>query len=60
MDEIETEQAPEPGVHMSFLEHLDELRAVRDQFPCGHVAQTSDYQGYQGYQDNGYPPDHRW
>ena len=26
MDEIETEQAPEPGMHMSFLEHLDELR----------------------------------
>lgn len=26
MDEIETGQEPEPGVQMSFLEHLDELR----------------------------------
>ncbi|MEO6655531.1 MAG: twin-arginine translocase subunit TatC [Pyrinomonadaceae bacterium] len=26
MKEIETENEPEPGVHMSFLEHLDELR----------------------------------
>ena len=26
MKEIETEKEPEPGVHMSFLEHLDELR----------------------------------
>lgn len=26
MDEKEKDQAPEPGVHMSFLEHIDELR----------------------------------
>lgn len=26
MDEKEKDQQPEPGVHMSFLEHLDELR----------------------------------
>jgi len=26
MDDKETDQEPEPGVHMSFLEHLDELR----------------------------------
>ena len=26
MDEKESDQEPEPGGHMSFLEHLDELR----------------------------------